>query len=689
MFHAFHNESRRVGSGLRAMARAATASMLVAAGAPLAAEVTAPHWTLVGWNDLGMHCMDASYDVFSILPPYNTIHAQLVHPDGSLVVDPASEGIVVTYEAVASPDGAVNTTSIGKTGFWDHVLALFGAPLAPDRGLAGFDMPGAGNTPRTMRFDVAETWFTGEGIPITPKSDGGHRSAYPMFRLAARDGAGTLLAETSIVLPVSDEMSCKTCHSSGSSAAAMPPSGWVFDADPERDYRRNVLRLHDELDLPSATYQQALSDAGYPAAGLAASADAGTPILCARCHGSNALPGTGLPYVAPLTESVHAHHATVIDPRTGLPLDSTLNRSACYTCHPGSTTRCLRGAMGKAVAASGDLSIQCQSCHGGMSRVGAAGRVGWLDQPSCQSCHTGTATHNNGLIRYTTAFEPGGAPRVAVDSTFATEPDTPAPGFDLYRFSYGHGGLACEACHGSTHAEFPALHPNDNIQSQRLQGHVGMLAECAACHGGSVPSGALGGPHGLHRIGQSWVQAHGDVAEGNLAACRSCHGSDSRGTVLSVSQADWVAATGDFGNKHFWKGFRIGCYACHNGPNSEDPSPNHPAQVADRSLATATGVPASITLSASDSDGDAVTLRFVDQPEHGRVGWQGGEATFWPDPGFWGTDRFTYAAWDGWTDSNLATVSLTVELPACPLSGCLFADDYESADTSAWWVTAP
>ena len=35
-------------------------------------------WTLVGWNNLGMHCMDADYAVFSLLPPYNTIHAQLI-----------------------------------------------------------------------------------------------------------------------------------------------------------------------------------------------------------------------------------------------------------------------------------------------------------------------------------------------------------------------------------------------------------------------------------------------------------------------------------------------------------------------------------------------------------------------------------------------------------------------------------
>src|SRR5690606_17780773 len=164
----------------------------------------AAHWTLVGWNDLGMHCMDRSYDLFSILPPYNVIHAQLLHPDGSPVIDPAGEGIAVTYEGVADPDGAINTTSVGKTGFWDHVQAFFGVALAPDQGLAGFDMPGAANAPKSMRWDAAPGWFSAEGIPITPRDDGGRRNAYPLMKLIARGPRGALLAETSIVLPVSD-----------------------------------------------------------------------------------------------------------------------------------------------------------------------------------------------------------------------------------------------------------------------------------------------------------------------------------------------------------------------------------------------------------------------------------------------------------------------------------------------------
>jgi len=37
---------------------------------------SATNWTVVGWNNLGMHCMDADFSVFSILPPYNTVNAR-------------------------------------------------------------------------------------------------------------------------------------------------------------------------------------------------------------------------------------------------------------------------------------------------------------------------------------------------------------------------------------------------------------------------------------------------------------------------------------------------------------------------------------------------------------------------------------------------------------------------------------
>ena len=40
-----------------------------------------------------------------------------------------------------------------------------------------------------------------------------------------------------------------------------------------------------------------------------------------------------------------------------------------------------------------------------MIDVAAPPRTGWLDEPACQSCHSGTAVHNNGAIRYLSVFK--------------------------------------------------------------------------------------------------------------------------------------------------------------------------------------------------------------------------------------------------------------------------------------------
>ena len=206
-------------------------------------------WTLVGWNDLGMHCMDDDYSVFSILPPYNTIHAQLIDGSGERVTNPS--GISLTYEAVSDSLGSINSTSNGKTNFWQFVQALFGATPGIDEGLAGFDMPGSANNPRPMEWEADFEWFTAEGIPLTPYDDAGAKNYYPMMRLVARNASGTVLATTDIVLPVSDEMDCSRCHASGSVAQAQPLAGWVNDSDPVKDYKRNVIRESNRmLQLP-------------------------------------------------------------------------------------------------------------------------------------------------------------------------------------------------------------------------------------------------------------------------------------------------------------------------------------------------------------------------------------------------------------------------------------------------------
>lgn len=640
----------------------ATAVVAIAASSP---PTAAPGTRLLGWNDLGMHCMDADYRVFAILPPFNTVHAQLVR-DGRLVADPA--GVTVTYEAVADAAGSINTTSAGKTDFWEHAEELFGASLAADVGLAGKAMPGAANEPRAMDWDAQSGGWVAVGVPITPYDDSGARNPYPLMRLVARDAEANVIATTDVVLPVSDEMDCSACHASDGSPAARPLDGWVHvQDDPQRDWRLNVLRRHDDV-AALGDFAGALQFAGYDPGGLYDTALGGRAVLCAKCHSSNALGTAGYPGLAPLTRVVHSRHAIAVDPVEGLALAAMENRSACYRCHPGALTRCLRGAMGNSVAPDGTLAMQCQNCHGSMLVVGDADRRGWLDEPTCQSCHTGTAVANSGQIRFLDAYADGIHFREPADATYASNPDTPAAGLSLYRFSRGHGGLACEACHGSPHAEFPSSHENDDAQSLAAQGHAGTLVECAACHG-SAPDTVVGGPHGMHPVGQGWVERHGDATEGDddraeTAACRACHGGDDRGTVLSKALADRVLDA--YGTQRIFRGSIIGCYQCHDGPSSESPNQTAPPSAKDGSASTQAGVPVGIDLVATDAPGSVLAFRVVSQPAHGTTGLLGSRATYRPEPGFVGIDSFTFAARDGFLDSNLATVQVAVG-PATPL----------------------
>ncbi len=638
--------------------------LLWLAGLALPAALQAASATLVGWSEQGLHETDGrDVSVYSLLPPYSTIHAQFM-ANGKLLT--STNGIVVTYAAVADATGSINTTSQGKGNFCEYAPALFGVALPPDQGLAGFSMPGPQNHPQVMAFDAAQNWFTATGIPLTSYDDLGRTNPLPLLRLTARDTAGNELASTEIAVPVTDGMNCRACHASGTQASARPAGGWVWNCDPDKDYKLNILRFHDDLHLGSDVYSNVLQQVGYNAAGLFATVVRdGRPVLCVRCHASNALPGSGAPGMRPLTQLMHTRHAFAADPVTGLPLDSLTNSAACFQCHAGPETLALRGTHHHAVNADGSSAISCQSCHGSMSEVGTTGRQGWVDEPNCESCHTGTATSNNGQLRYVSAYATNGLWRVPVNRTFALTPaatTNAAP----YHLAHGHGGLACAACHGSAHAELASAQANDNIQSQQLQAHQGVLADCAACHP-TTPAPVNGGPHGLHPVGQTWVNAHAEDGVGRTQ-CTVCHGADYRGTTLTCMLGSRTLSA--HGTKQLWQGFQIGCYNCHAGPSGEGEGGTTPppAAVVNASTGAVSAVPVSLPLSASDPSGHALTLRIVDQPAHGTASLSNNVATYFPAPGFVGSDQFTFAAWNGYTDSNLGTVSVNTAAGNCVLA---------------------
>jgi hypothetical protein len=245
-------------------------------------------------------------------------------------------------------------------------------------------------------------------------------------------------------------------------------------------------------------------------------------------------------------------------------------------------------------------------------------RVPWANKPGCGSCHTGDyfdnlaggqdvitnladATGNTDGIRLRVAYRVDqdghsidglAKPIVPTNTRFAENPipdsfngvpnngagtsSTGARNPKLYRVSTGHGGVFCEGCHGATHAEFdsdaPAL-SNDDVTSQQLQGHTGTIVECSTCHGNAMNNrNTLGGPHGMHPVGDDTEFAdggHEHLAEDNLQACQACHGpgdyesSNAVGTVLSLAKADRDFRDLKDGGL-VAKGEPIGCRTCHN-----------------------------------------------------------------------------------------------------------------------------
>jgi hypothetical protein len=664
----------------------------------ISVAANAANAVLLGWNNLGMHCMDSRYGEFAILPPYNTVEAQLI-VNGNLVTKntvPSSDDFSVTYEAVADPTGSVNSSSVNKSDWIKFAPVLFGLPSdalpSADFGLAHCNMPGVdqpydtvnGNRPQEMPFQpdlspipVPKLTFHAEGIPITPEDDSGNKNTYPMMKLVARQkSTGAVVAESKVVLPVSDEMSCKNCHAADSNPNAKPARGWdKVPGNLDREYRLNVLKLHDEkafaddadfyiAALKSVNIEtQGLNNGGGLYEQVIDSANPKKPVLCAACHQSEALGAPsftdGNKTVIALTAAIHTKHAEVSSPNGTLLLNDSNNRTACYECHPGSETRCLRGAMGSSVASDGSMEMQCQSCHGNMHQVGSTERTGWFDEPTCQSCHTGTATRNNGKIRYTSVFdEATGKPRIAADLTFATNSNSPVAGLSLYRFSAGHGDLQCEACHGSTHAIFPTSHANDNVRNIELQGHAGTMAECSTCHDKQFDSESSlqnsKGPHGLHPMNGMWAEKHHDAISsyGGLNNCKTCHGSDLRGTELSRVQGD---RRFNLGSEHggvvqFYRGGTVGCYSCHNG-TSTSAANNQPAPVTqDISTEVVSGDSVEIALPIDNTTN--LTFRVLKQPAHGRVGIQGTTATYFADQGYAGRDEFTFAGYNGVKNTN-------------------------------------
>ena len=87
---------------------------------------------------------------------------------------------------------------------------------------------------------------------------------------------------------------------------------------------------------------------------------------------------------------------------------------------------------------------------------------------------------------------------------------------------------------------------------------------------------------------------------------------------------------------------------------------NSPPVSHDHTLTAEEDTGITFTLSAVDPDADLLTYSIVTEPTKGSLSGAAPNLTYTPEPDYMGPDVFTFKANDGWSDSNVATVTITV-----------------------------
>jgi hypothetical protein len=378
-------------------------------------------FVVLAWNDLGMHCLNPTYDKLVVLPPYNTVLAQVIKRGAPPEV--VTAGVTVSYRL----DN--NTYSYGKASygqFWDHAVALFGSifgftSLAHDVGLKHNGLSG--------QMAVSGNHFVVEGIPVVPINDANTHSPFQVAIITVKDGQGKVLAETRATVPTSDEMNCAKCHGGAS----------AFD---------DILARHDAAN-------------GTTLAGS-------TPVLCAGCHGAPALgltdPGSSGEY---LSEAMHKFHAD--------------KGAACYDCHPGAMTKCSRSL--RHTAPDGNCTT-CHGDMANVAATIGAGRVPWATEPFCATCHTGVDGVATGTALYRNSAGHGnlycaachGSPHAMIPTSVASD------NYQALQYQGSSGPVksigSCGVCHSSSRGggdigEFAGTHGGSSPEHKTA---------CHVCH---------------------------------------------------------------------------------------------------------------------------------------------------------------------------------------------------------------
>ena len=410
-------------------------------------------YVLLVWNDLGMHCISDNDQWFSILPPANTLEAQLIRRGP--IPEVITSGVTLTYKVEPGFENPAEAID-----FWDYAETVYGKKLKKNTGLTGNGLSGE------FVYDDHAHAFVAEQIPVSPyqmTAKGKIFNPYPLFTIEARDQkTGDMLMQTRAVAPTSTEIGCRYCHGGG--------WRWKDASGLSDETAMNILKIHDRNNR-TQLFQKAKN---------------GKPFLCQGCHADPALNREGSPGVLNFSAAIHGWHAMYL---TGLKQD------ACIFCHPAAmsgNTRCGRGVHK-------NTGITCINCHGtiedhaiallkaetgkpsarailphitpraDLTKEAIVPRKPWINGPDCLACH----------IDFN---QPGPVP--SAFNQWSTDRD------ELYCFRMDYSGsIRCQACHGATHALYPAQNPlgphRDNLQPLQYSGlpyAVGANYQCSTCH---------------------------------------------------------------------------------------------------------------------------------------------------------------------------------------------------------------
>ena len=441
-------------------------------------------------NDLGMHCACPGAQYMLLLPPFNTLRAQVIERDvnnersGTPLVLADPSDIRVEYNIVENDDDFLKTQDTYYP-TWIKMMPRYGFGDAIDpidgkiRGLTGSKLAGE------MEAEP-EGWWEAVGVPAFPDESsnsssqekimvdplgGPDRNPYLTGNIKVYEQAsGALLAETNITVPVSFG-GCCDCHLS---LAEDTPG---YTRDPESSFQlmgylhslnASGINFADPTVLnPDSAWEIAEGEPVTPG-----------PVRCSVCHwdpamGEPAAPGgyvnatTGAPLPTSQYSFSDVLHRWHVENPNVLSYDPDL-ATDCYQCHPSNEVNCYRGQHVNQTIGQDNHMVWCTDCHGDLNQRVAEGQMQnpWSEAtlPKCGDCHQATG-ENSSLSAFGGSF--------------------------LKSMAHKSDAILCSTCHGSPHALNPSTLAKDNQQNINLQaGYVGQeqgahaIGVCDVCHVG-------------------------------------------------------------------------------------------------------------------------------------------------------------------------------------------------------------